>query len=234
VPRSLPFLVAAALLCLTGCDRGAAPAGPVTSATPAPRPSLPHGMPPTYTPDVAPGDVPVQDLVPHGATVTGSWYPITRAGGDILVAYADPSTDPFRAERGLALWRRFPDAPAWRAVTAIDHPADRGVLSIQASTDADVTGDGSVDALVFESTGGSGDCGTWRVIDLAAARPVFARPLCDAQIAVSASPVGLTLTRAVFKPGDSHCCPSALRTSVLTYQGDGRWTEASSRTTPTG
>ena len=72
------------------------------------------------------------------------------------------------------------------------------------------------------------------MIDLAAARQVFARALCDAQITVSASPVGLTLTRAVFRPGDSHCCPSALRTSVLTYLGEGRWTVASSRTTPTG
>ena len=226
--RSLSFLFAAALLCLAGCDRGSSPAAPPTSVTPAPVPqaSLPHGMAPTYAPDVAAGDVPLHALVPQGALVTGSWYPTTSAGTDIVVAFADPSADPFRAERGLALWRRFPDAPAWRAVMAIDHPADRGVLSIQMTAAADVTGDGSADALVFEATGGSGNCGTWRVIDLAAARQVFARALCDGRITVSASPVGLALTRAVFKPGDSHCCPSAMHTSVLTYRGDGRWAVA--------
>ncbi len=45
--------------------------------------------------------------------------------------------------------------------------------------------------------------------------------------------MGLEITEAVYAPGDAHCCPSAFRTTVLTYAGDGRWTVASKTVTPT-
>ena len=35
-------------------------------------------------------------------------------------------------------------------------------------------------------------------------------------------PVGLTITEAVYAPGDPHCCPSSVRTTTLVYT-DGRW-----------
>ena len=98
---------------------------------------------------------------------------------------------------------------------------------------ADVTGDGSPEALVNEVTGGSGSCGTWRVLDLASGAEIWRRSMCDARVAPSAHPLGLEITEAVYAPGDAHCCPSALRTTVLTYAGDGRWTVASKTVTPT-
>jgi hypothetical protein len=39
------------------------------------------------------------------------------------------------------------------------------------------------------------------------------------------------MTDAVFKPGDAHCCPSATRTTVLTYDGADGWTIASREVT---
>jgi hypothetical protein len=233
VARALPLLAATALIALAGCQqRQGVPATPTSS--PVPAPSLPAGVPSSYAGDVAPGDVPLTALIPRGTAASGSWYATTSEGDAIVVAYAAPGSQPFRAERGLVVWRRSDGDPPWRAVFGLQHPADAGVLSIQALATADVTGDGSPEALVFEATGGSGNCGTWRVIDLAAGRQVYAKSLCDAQIVPSSSPVGLTLRQAVFKPGDSHCCPSAMRTTVLTYAAGGRWTKVSSNVTETG
>jgi hypothetical protein len=106
------------------------------------------------------------------------------------------------------------------------------VMATQASI-GDLTGDGSPDALVNEVTGGSGSCGTWRVVELSSGTQAWRRSLCDAQIAGSVHPVGLEISEAVYGPGDAHCCPSAIRTTVLTYAGDGRWTVASKTVTPT-
>jgi hypothetical protein len=202
-------------------------------ATVTPVPSLPAGVPTAYPGDVASGDVPLEALIPKGARAEGSWYASLPSGDAIVVAYADRSDDPFRAARGLVVWRRLDADPPWRAVFGLSHPADEGVLGIDAIV-ADVTGDGSPDALVEESTGGSGACGNWRVIDLAEAAQVWERPeLCDAQVVPSAVPVGLSLTQAVYAPGDSHCCPSAMRTTVYVY-GPGGWTVAKKKVTPTG
>jgi hypothetical protein len=46
----------------------------------------------------------------------------------------------------------------------------------------------------------------------------------------SADPVGLTLREAVYRPGDAHCCPSKVRTTVL-VDADGEWQTASVDTT---
>ena len=40
-------------------------------------------------------------------------------------------------------------------------------------------------------------------------------------------PVGLSIEQAVYRVGDPHCCPSAFKTTVLVYDGDGTWTVAS-------
>lgn len=201
--------------------------------TPTPEPELPEGVPATYAGDVPSGDVPLRALIPRDATVDGSWYATTPAGEAILVAFAHPGPDPFRAERGFAVWRRFTERPPWRALYGVVHPADEGVVATQALI-ADVTGDGSPDAIVNEITGGSGGCGTWRVVDLAGGSELWNRTLCDAQVVSSSDPIGIEITEAVFKQGDAHCCPSATRTTVLTYAGDGRWTVASRVLTPTG
>jgi hypothetical protein len=235
------------LLVAAACHRGAVPSPtsasvPPSSATPttqapplsSPTPSLPAGVPSAYASDAAAGDVPLEALIPEGADAEGSWYATLPGGDAIVVAYAEPSNDPFRAPRGLVVWRRFDAAPYWRPVFGLSHPADEGVLAIDAVV-ADVTGDGSSDALVQESTGGSGACGNWRVIDLAEGTQVWEMAdLCDAQVVPSTQPVGLTLTQAVYKPGDSHCCPSATRTTILSYAGEGHWIVASRTVTPSG
>jgi hypothetical protein len=218
-------------------DPTAAPSTSSVTGSPTPEPTtvpvLPAGVPPTYGRDVPSGDVPLKALVPKGSRVEGSWYATTSAGDAIVVAYAQPSGDPFRAERGFVVWRRFADAPPWRALYGVDHPAEDSVMTTQVLTE-DLTGDGSPDALVNEVTGGSGSCGIWRVLDLASGAEIWRRSLCDAQIAPSVHPVGLEITEAVYAPGDAHCCPSAFRTTVLTYAGDERWTVASKTVTPTG
>jgi hypothetical protein len=228
--------VAASLLGVA-CHRGeltAPTAPPPATGSPSIDVHLPTSIPRSYASDAPPGDVPLASLVPADASVTGSWFTSTRAGEAIVVAFTGPGADPFRTERGFVVWRSFTDVPRWRAVFGLDHPAEAGVLSLGVRSIADVTGDGSPDALVFEATGGSGGCGTWRVIDVAAGRQVFAKSLCDARIVPSAAPIGLALTRAVFRPGDAHCCPSATRTTVLTHESAGRWTVATSKVTPTG
>ena len=213
----------------------ASASGVPSAATPSPPPTLvlPQGVPSVYAEDVAAGDVPLHALIPKGATVEGSWYTTTPAGEAILVAYARPGQDPFRAPRGFIAWRRFAEGPPWRASYGIEHGADEGIVSTQALI-ADLTGDGSPDALVNEITGGSGACGTWRVVDLSGGTELWTRSLCDAQVAPSADPVGIEITESVFEPGDAHCCPSATRTTVLTYADDGRWSVASRDVTRSG
>jgi hypothetical protein len=77
---------------------------------------------------------------------------------------------------------------------------------------------------VFENTGGSGACGTWSVLVLSPAGDdrTYSKDLCDASVELSADPVGIRLVESVYGPGDPHCCPSALRTSILEWNGS-RW-----------
>jgi hypothetical protein len=149
-----------------------------------------------------------------------------------LIAFAAMSDDPFRRGRGLVLWRRFSDAPVWRAVYGVTDRPSAGVLDIRALI-GDATGDGSPDAITFEDTGGSGGCGTWRVLDLAANADVFTTQTCDAMIDLSADPVGLVVRESIFAPGDAHCCPSSTKTSVLTFDPGAGWTVSSSIEQPT-
>jgi hypothetical protein len=170
--------------------------------------------------------------VPAGTDVTGRWFASTSVGDAIVVSWLVPGADPFRLERGLAVWRRFGDDPAWRAVYGTVRSRRHPVLGID-SLIADVTGDGSEDALAFLSTGGSGGCGTYLVVDIAAAASVFERDGCDTRVDPNADPVGVSVTEAIYREGDPHCCPSATKVSVLAYAGDGRWRQVSTTTRPT-
>jgi hypothetical protein len=180
--------------------------------------------------------VPADALVPASTEVTGSWYASTSAGEAIVVAWAAPGTDaadPVVA-RGIVAWRRFDDGGApWRPVYGVAYTKRAGVYAI-ASVTGDMTGDGSDDALVLAATGGSGACGTYDVIDLASGTQVFDKQVCDTQITPSANPAGLTIIEAVYAPDDAHCCPSATRTTVMTYADDGAWHVASRQVIPTG
>lgn len=204
-------------------------AGPSTSSSATPS-GVPSGTPQSYAKDVSATKLAPQALVPPGVSVTDAWSTTTSAGETAGVAYVLPG-DPLRAPHGLVLWRRSPGvAPPWRPVLGITTDASAGVLQIETLL-GEATGDGSDDALVFEATGGSGACGTTLLLDLAANAQVFKKTACDTVVEFSPAPVGLTIRQAVFGSSDSHCCPSAFRTTVLTYES-GRWVVASRTTTP--
>jgi hypothetical protein len=243
---ALLVVAATAFACEQG-DATTTPAG-ATGASPTAEPSfMPSPRPETPTPsaypsglaspfgeDLRPGDVPLRSMVPAGMDPTASWIAQTVDGDAIVVAWQAPGEDPFRTDRGFVVWRHT-GAPValWRPVFASTYVASRHpVLGITASI-ADVTGDGSQDALLFAETGGSGACGTYLVIDAASGRSVFRRSLCDGQIEPSSDPVGLVVTEAVYAHGDPHCCPSSFRATILQRDADGGWQTVSETTTPT-
>jgi hypothetical protein len=238
----LVALAAAALLTSCGGTEVARPSPPTSrpvsespspsptppqspSASPSPTASLeptiriPKDAPRTYAQDVPVEDLPPDALVPPDAIVTASSIRRGDEVGDgISLAWAR-GDDPFAAERGLVVWQRFDERPAWRVVYGSTDPPARGVLGIRLEP-GDVTGDGVDDLLSFEETGGSGACGTWRVIvtgDGAAADVGHLRA-CDTQVRFARA--GIEVREAVFEPGDAHCCPSAYRISRLRWDGE--------------
>ena len=193
---------------------------PSVSFEPSPSPEPADGeMPTAFTDDLEPAELPLDALVPEGADATGQWFGFTVKGVVVLVAWAEPGSDPFLMPRGFALWRRQASSPHWRVGLVERHEADEGIQEIQMST-TDLTGDDSDDALIFEGIGGSGACGTWLVLDLARVKETYRRELCDGRIdpGPPGSP-GLVMTRSVYREGDAHCCPSAIRETTLSWTG---------------
>jgi hypothetical protein len=229
VPTSSPTVSPSA-------DTPPPPSSPGDTASPRPfiEPvDIPAGTPPSFGDDVDAADLPAGDLVPARTTPTDLWPAIAPDGTQFaLIAFAAPSDDPLRQARGLVVWRRFVDDPPWRAVFGLSDPADAGVVEIHALI-GDTTGDGSPDALTFEGTGGSGACGTWRLLDLAANAGTFERTTCDTTMERSTDPVGLLIRKAIFEEGDAHCCPSATRITLLTFEPTSGWTVFSSHEEPT-
>jgi hypothetical protein len=227
-----------------------APASPSPSSSPSPSPSfssspsptsapspelqLPPDAPTTFDRPLAPGDFTdgdLADLVPPGATVASTW---TLARPDdpfdqIALAW-QRGDDPFASEHGFVVWRRSEAGPPWRAVYAFTDDPDRQVLGVSFMTD-DLTGDGVDDVLTFEDTGGSGGCGTYRVISSSSdgASGIFEREVCDTQI----RPEGgdLVVHTAVYGPDDPHCCPSRYRTTTLRWNGE-TWDVVDRQITP--
>jgi hypothetical protein len=236
MPAGRRFLALSVVALAAACSAGSSATISAEPGTRSPLPILPTGVPSWFDEDLPSGDVPVRALVPEHTAVTGTWYGETTAGESIVVAWEASGSgvsNPFARARGLAVWRRFDDGGApWRPVYGLAYPKASRVLGISAVT-GDVTGDGSDDALVLAATGGSGACGTYAVIDLKAASPIFRRSVCDTTIDPSVDPPGLSVVKAEYAKGDPHCCPSAVRTSVLTYTGDGSWTTRSSIESPT-
>jgi hypothetical protein len=203
-------------------------ASPVETISPSPEPAQspepslgpePGEMPTTFAADVEPAELPPDELVPEGADVTGRWFGSTDRGAIVLVAWVEPGSDFSRLPRGFALWIRQDSSPHWRASLVERRDADEGIQEIDMST-TDLTGDDSDDALVFEGIGGSGACGRWLVIDLVRREQTYRREVCDGRIdpGPPRSP-GLVLTESVYREGDAHCCPSAMRETTLTWTG---------------
>jgi hypothetical protein len=221
----------ASLLLVVACSGSRGDAPTTSPASPSPYPSgLPEGLPPSFGDAVAPGDVPAAALVPLKAEVTGSWQGSTSVGDAIVVAWEMPGGDPFRTPRGIAAWRRFDDGGApWRPVWGRTYGTGRAPVQNLTAQIGDVTGDASDDAVVLAETGGSGACGTSSVVDLATGSLVYRSTGCDRTVDPNADPPGLVLREAVYRPGDAHCCPSKVRTTVLVDDG-GTWRTASTET----
>jgi hypothetical protein len=164
--------------------------------------------------EVEAGDVGA--LAPPGARVVRA--DVGRAPFDQVSLIWERGNDPFQAERGYVLWRAT-DAPGWRAVYAFTDGRRSGVLGITQEGRDDLTGDDVDELLTLESTGGSGACGTWRVISPTegAAAEIFARSTCDADAFLQRG--HLVIREAVFGPDDPHCCPSAFRTTTYDWNG---------------
>jgi hypothetical protein len=214
------------------------------TSTPSPSPSpvvdadvrLPEGMPaivddPAELASIDAGEL--TSLVPAGTSIASQVGPALgvasqpAANDPIAVTWFDQ--DPPEGTNGLIVWLRFEDPPAWRAVYAFTDPPRKGVFGIRLDP-GDVTGDRIPDLLTFEDVGGSGACGTYRVVATSEgdASEIFRREACDTQIAISAG--DLRIREAVFHADDPHCCPSAFRESVLRWNGTS-WDEISSEVT---
>lgn len=198
---------------------------PAPSLSPEPSPSPeaePGEMPMSFEADLSPPRLPPEDLVPDAATVTGEWFAFTDSGVMVLIAWVEPGSDFTRLPRGFAAWGRYASEPHWRVELVVRRDAQDGIQEIQIST-ADLTGDHTDDALVFEGIGGSGGCGDWSVIDLSRLEETYRRQICDGRVdAGPARSPGLILTESLYREGDAHCCPSAVRTTTLVWKG-GAW-----------
>lgn len=240
------LVLALALLALSACDgsrqeptptpvsgtsgsTGSAPPSssssvtPTASPTPEPSPpsasvKLPADAPRTVDDPAAIALVHAGDLtplVPPGATVG---FRESRTDQFAEVAFTwRRGDDPFAQEQGFVIWQR--SLQAWAAVYAFtDKPAE-GVLGISVQV-GELTDDGVDEYLTFEQTGGSGACGTWRVITSSPGRPqeVFDRTACDTDVRIVNG--ALEVREAVYEPGDPHCCPSAFLTSTFEWDGE--------------
>jgi hypothetical protein len=209
----------------------ASPTGATGVSVPPPQPdvSLPNGMravvdDPEDVVAISAGDL--SPLVPPGSTPATS-AGLARPDAPIeQVAVAWRSGDALAGRAGLIVWQHPDGDPAWRAVYAFTDPKGKGVFGVRMDQ-ADVTGDGIADLITFEDVGGSGACGTYRVVESTDgdAAEILRRDVCDTEIQVAGG--DLRVRKAVFEPEDAHCCPSAVRTTVLRWNGSD-WVEVSS------
>ena len=215
------------------------PASPTPSPTPTVDPDvrLPGGMPaivdnPADLASIDAGDL--TSLAPAGASITSQVNTIGTVVGsgpvpndEIALAWLEEG--PPERSTGLIVWQRFEDE-SWHAVYAFTDPPRKGVLGIRLDT-GDLTRDAFADVLSLEDVGGSGACGTYRVIAAGVddATEIFRRDTCDTQIAIAG--LDLRIREAIFRVDDPHCCPSAFRESVLRWNG-ASWDEISSEVIP--
>jgi hypothetical protein len=212
------------------------------SRTPSTEPSSPDPGP-AEDPDVRlPEGMPaiVDDADDLALIASGDLTPILPPGASHTsrVAFRDPIEQivltwsdggPLRRRNGLIVWQRSEDE-GWHAVYAFTDPARLGVFGIRVDV-GELTDDAIADVLSFEDVGGSGACGTYRVIASSPgdANEIFRRDACDTQMAISGG--DLRIREAVFHADDPHCCPSAFRESTLRWNGTS-WDEVSSEVLP--
>jgi hypothetical protein len=193
------------------------------TGTPTPSPSaqpdvaLPRHAPSTYAPDVRADRLPAASLAPPGSDVAS----VTAVGDTVSFVWARAAAASATPATGFEVWARSPGVqPAWRVVYAFSDAADSGVFGVRVER-GDLTRDGVADALTFEDTGGSGACGTWRVIGIGGgdASELLSKQTCDTDARIVDG--ALQMRAGVYAAGDAHCCPSAYRTTTLRWNGQG-------------
>jgi hypothetical protein len=250
--RALLAFLSFALLVACGETDVSGPSATTATSAPTSEPSLPSTSPsasPSAEPDLElPADAPtrVEDPADVARVSAGDLAPLLPPGAEIAFTVLqstpqDPidqialawrrGADPFASTYGLVVWQRI-DGPEWRALYAFTDRPRTGVLGISMEP-GDLTGDGIVDLLTNEHTGGSGACGRWRVVasELGVATEILRRDTCDTDIAIAAGE--LRIREAVYEQGDPHCCPSAFRVATLRWDGE-EWVETGSETQPVG
>lgn len=205
-----------------------------TTAGPTLDVRLPNGVPQTVDDPVALAAIAAGDLevlAPPGSSFTNASSLVRPDDALDQIALTWVEGIPPESRAGLIVWQRSGDPNAWRAVYAFTDGPRAGVFGVRV-WEGDLTRDGVPDLLSFEDVGGSGACGTYRVIASAsgAANEIFRRQVCDTEIVIARG--DLRVREAVFEPDDPHCCPSAFRTSTLRWDGS-TWEEISSEVSPT-
>jgi hypothetical protein len=211
---------------------------PAETATPgAPgRVRLPADAPRTFDGFVDAADLRLASLAPPGASVGSGWRGtvLTSSGNATtqVVVFSWSRGDALDPESGLEVWERRDTTaePPWRVAFAFTDAPGSGVLGIRFET-GDLTGDRSMDVLSFEDIGGSGACGTWRVVamNVASYREVYRDETCDTDVRITGG--DLLMRAAVYRAGDAHCCPSAYRITRQHWDGEA-WTVADRSTEP--
>ena len=195
---------------------------------------LPNDAPTMYEESVDASDVPLQSLAPPrstvGATWTGEVLTLSHSAASQALAFAWSRGGAGGSESGLEIWDRWDSAvhAPWNVVYAFTDRPVTGVLGVRFES-GDLTHDRSPDLLSFESLGGSGACGIWRVIrmQVGAYEQIYRSQTCDTDVRISAG--DLAIRESVYGPEDAHCCPSSYRLTTLRWVRE-RW-KVSSRTT---
>jgi hypothetical protein len=170
-------------------------------------------------------------LVPSGASYA-SRSALRDPIEQIVLTWFDGSL--LRRRNGLIVWQRSEDE-SWHAVYAFTDPGRLGVFGIRVEA-GELTGDAIPDILSFEDVGGSGACGTYRVIATAAgdASEIFRRDVCDTQIAISAVTFGSARPSSTAATRIAARARSASRPCAGAGPRGTRSRRRSSRTTPPG
>lgn len=119
------------------------------------------------------------------------------------------------AEHALVIWQRSSDArhgTSWRRIYQLDQYRYAHKIHVENITAdvADITGDGHLDVLAYQDTGGTGGCGQYDLLATAAGavRNVFHASECEDDTVIALRPNALVIDRGLaYAPGGQHIHP---------------------------
>lgn len=153
-------------------------------------------------------------LVPPDASVQNAWN-LPAAGGvpeQIAVTWKRQAYSDDYPEHALVIWERSRPGTVWRPIHVLSdyrYAQKVNVYSIGVQL-ADVTGDGHLDVLVRQDTGGTALCGDYDLLATAAGRvrAIFSADECYDDTAIALRPGELVIDRGFqYAPGGEHIHP---------------------------